>query len=215
MMRTFAPVTERCLMYSNENEYLENRDLANNAHHVYSLSTIEYLRNELTKSGYSLQKLAKILNLGKHQLPHYFTKSSFNFPPRKVYENLQQVTACFKKPYNTLCQEYETLRQEYETLRRPFNQSITQTDVLKYDQEAHITKQYNHPTKKPEKLTRALILTCSRPNDLVFVPFAGSGTECAMAVKEGRKCIGFDIESKYCDMANKRIKQHLNIPKLF
>ena len=26
---------------------------------------------------------------------------------------------------------------------------------------------------------------------------------------------GFDIESKYCDMANKRIKQHLNNPKLF
>ena len=37
---------------------------------------------------------------------------------------------------------------------------------------------------KPEALTRALMLTCSRPNDLVLVPFAGSGTECAMLLKK-------------------------------
>ena len=49
-----------------------------------------------------------------------------------------------------------------------------------------------HPTQKPEDLTRSLILTCSRPNDFVVVPFAGSGTECAMSVKEGRKSIGFE-----------------------
>jgi len=71
------------------------------------------------------------------------------------------------------------------------------------------TSNYDHATVKPEKLTRALILTCSRRNDLVFVPFAGSGTECAMAAKEGRKFIGYDIERKYVGMANKRCVPHL------
>ena len=60
---------------------------------------------------------------------------------------------------------------------------------------------YDHDTVKPETLTRALIMTCSRPNDLVVVPFAGSGTECAMAVKEGRKTIGFEITEKQIRLA--------------
>lgn len=68
---------------------------------------------------------------------------------------------------------------------------------------------------KPEKLTRALILTCSRKNDLVFVPFAGSGTECAMAAREGRRFIGFEIDEKHVKYANKRCQKELSQPQLF
>ena len=68
------------------------------------------------------------------------------------------------------------------------------------------TAKYDHDTVKPETLTRALILTCSRKDDLVVIPFAGSGTECAMAKKENRKYIGFDIEKKYVDMSNNRCR---------
>lgn len=74
---------------------------------------------------------------------------------------------------------------------------------------------YNHDTVKPEALTRALILTCSRKNDLVVIPFAGSGTECAMSIKEGRRAIGFDIEEKYAEMSNDRIQGILSQPSLF
>ena len=73
----------------------------------------------------------------------------------------------------------------------------------------------NETVGMAEKLTRALILTCSRKNDLVVVPFAGSGTEVAMSIKEGRKAIGFDIEKKYVDMSNKRIKTFKDAPSLF
>jgi site-specific DNA-methyltransferase (adenine-specific) len=88
-------------------------------------------------------------------------------------------------------------------------------DIMSFDQEAHITRNYDHDTCKPETLTRALILTCSRPNDLVLVPFAGSGTEVAMAIKEGRQVIGFDVKEKYCQMSNDRIKKVLSMPELF
>lgn len=103
----------------------------------------------------------------------------------------------------------------YEELRRPFYNPFKHEEVLEFSQEGHITRQYDHDTKKPETLTRALILTCSRPNDLIVVPFAGSGTECAMAAKEGRRFIGFDIEKKYVDMSNKRCDVHLMQPALF
>ena len=89
-------------------------------------------------------------------------------------------------------------------------------EIISYNNEATKTgAKYDHDTVKPEKLTRALILTCSRKNDLVVVPFAGSGTEVAMSIKEGRKAIGFDIEQKYVDMSNKRIKTFKDAPSLF
>jgi len=121
-----------------------------------------------------------------------------------------------RKDYEELRKDYEFLRKDYEELRRPFdNRGRLQTDVLKYSQETHITGKYEHDTKKPETITRALIMTCSRPNDLVLVPFAGSGTECAMAVREKRNFIGFEIDQKHHDTASKRVKKELSNPTLF
>jgi site-specific DNA-methyltransferase (adenine-specific) len=110
-----------------------------------------------------------------------------------------------------LRKEYEDLRKEYENERRPFNNKRNLTDVFKYK------RVYNsiHPTQKPEALTTDLIECCSRVGDLVLVPFAGSGTECAMAARTKRNFIGFDIEQKYADMANKRCKYIFQTPTLF
>lgn len=94
-------------------------------------------------------------------------------------------------------------------MRRPFNNVMRLSGVMEFSQEAHITGKYDHETQKPEKLTRALILTCSRENDLVVVPFVGSGTECAMAVRENRQYVGFEINPKHCATATARIKKEI------
>ena len=116
-----------------------------------------------------------------------------------------------RKEYEDLRKEYEDLRKEYEDLRRPFFNTLGLTDILKFSK----NHKSLHPTQKPEALTRALILTCSRKNDLVLAPFCGSGTECAMAAKEGRQFIGFDIEKKYVEIAEKRVNKILKNPTLF
>ena len=129
---------------------------------------------------------------------------------KEMYEKLQNW--CY--PY--LRKEYEELRKEYEELRRPFSNHFKLQEILRFSNEAVNTgAKYDHDTVKPETLTRALILTCSRPNDLVVIPFAGSGTECAMAAKENRPFIGFDIERKYVEMSNDRCREHLQTQSLF
>jgi site-specific DNA-methyltransferase (adenine-specific) len=62
-----------------------------------------------------------------------------------------------------------------------------------------------HPTQKPEKLFAKLILASSRPGDLVFDPFLGSGTTSAVAKKLGRNYIGVELDGYYCCLAEKRI----------
>lgn len=64
----------------------------------------------------------------------------------------------------------------------------------------------DHPTQKPEKLIAKLILASSRPDDFIFDPFLGSGTTCVVAKKLHRRYSGVEQESRYCQMAIKRLR---------
>jgi site-specific DNA-methyltransferase (adenine-specific) len=62
-----------------------------------------------------------------------------------------------------------------------------------------------HPTQKPEKLVAKLILASSKPGDLVFDPFLGSGTTSVVAKKLGRRYCGIEICREYCLLTEKRL----------
>ena len=64
-----------------------------------------------------------------------------------------------------------------------------------------------HPTVKPLKLMSYLITLGSRSGDTVIDPFGGSGTTALAAKMLGRKCIGIEIEEKYCEIAANRCRQ--------
>ena len=141
-------------------------------------------------------------------------KTQFGFPTLGTWEKLNQIFPHWVK-YEDLRFDFEEMKIGYRDLKRVFKLEKFQSDVLRFNQEAHITKTFDHPTQKPETLSRFLIKTCSQENDLIVVPFAGSGTECAMAAKEKRNYIGYDINQKYVDMANNRCNEVLNSPTLF
>jgi len=62
-----------------------------------------------------------------------------------------------------------------------------------------------HPTQKPEALLARVILSASRPDDLVLDPFNGTGTTGAVAKRLGRRFIGFEREATYAEAARRRI----------
>lgn len=64
----------------------------------------------------------------------------------------------------------------------------------------------DHPTQKPEKLVAKAILASSKPNDVVFDPFLGSGTTSVVAKKLGRKYVGIEVDEHYCCLAEKRLE---------
>jgi len=60
-----------------------------------------------------------------------------------------------------------------------------------------------HPTQKPMKLTRKLLM--SRINGSggdVLIPFAGSGSECVVAQELGINYLGIEINPEFADFAN-------------
>ena len=64
----------------------------------------------------------------------------------------------------------------------------------------------DHPTQKPEKLYAKLILASSRPGDIVFDPFLGSGTASVVAKKLGRNYCGIELNEEYAMLAEKRLQ---------
>ena len=63
-----------------------------------------------------------------------------------------------------------------------------------------------HPTQKPERLIRRMIQLSARPEDIVLVPFAGAGTECVAAKKEGLAFVGFEVDRAYADICERRLE---------
>jgi len=64
-----------------------------------------------------------------------------------------------------------------------------------------------HPTQKPEALLARVILSSSRPGDLVLDPFSGTGTTAAAAKRLGRQFIGIERDPGYAAAAEARLAQ--------
>ena len=68
-------------------------------------------------------------------------------------------------------------------------------------------KKYGHPTIKPLTVIENLISNSSKEGDLVLDPFAGSGTTLVASKRLNRKFIGFEIDKKFFDICERRLKE--------
>lgn len=62
-----------------------------------------------------------------------------------------------------------------------------------------------HNTQKPMDLLRRVILSSTKPGDIILDPFVGSGTTAAVAKELGRNFIGIDREESYVSAARERV----------
>lgn len=198
---------ERILMYGNE-EIETGLELVLEEHIKPQHPFAKYLREEFQRAGVTNKEISKLFPSVSGGLTGCVS-NWLNGDNVITEEQYNKVRDFLNGEY--LRKEYEDLRKEYELNRRPFNNYLGLTDILKFP------RVYNgsHPTQKPDDLTRALILTSSRVGDVVCVPFAGSGTECAMAAKEKRVFVGFETNLDHVMTARKRVNNILSQPELF
>ncbi|MFN4289159.1 MAG: site-specific DNA-methyltransferase [Brevundimonas sp.] len=62
-----------------------------------------------------------------------------------------------------------------------------------------------HPTQKPEALLHRVILSASKPGDVILDPFFGTGTTGAAARRLGRHFIGIEMDEAHAKRAEARI----------
>ena len=64
----------------------------------------------------------------------------------------------------------------------------------------------DHQASYPLSLIKPFVLTTSKENDIVLDPFVGSGTTATAAVETGRRYIGFELNKKFCQQSEERVK---------
>lgn len=88
-------------------------------------------------------------------------------------------------------------------------QGYTDPDNVLYFPTALLVKdKYSHPAKFPRELALFLIDGFCPPGGVVCDPFLGSGTTALAALIRKCKCIGIELEKKYCDMTIDRIRTY-------
>lgn len=151
----------------------------------------------------------------------------YKFMPAKKHENIL-VFANGKTIYNPIMEDKSPLsleRMKYKFKNRKQSEHYT-TDISEdrsnREEQMYPTsiKKFNretgmHPTQKPVTLFEYLIKTYSDENDLILDNCIGSGTTAIACMNTKRNFIGMEMEQKYFDIAEERIRKHKSKPELF
>jgi len=57
-----------------------------------------------------------------------------------------------------------------------------------------------HPTQKPVEISQRPISYHTRPGDIVYEPFSGSGSQIIAAERLGRRCFAMEISPEFVDV---------------
>jgi len=64
---------------------------------------------------------------------------------------------------------------------------------------------FKHPAIFPEQLANDHIISWSKPGDVIYDPFAGSGTTIKMAILNNRQWVASEVSEEYCEIIKERI----------
>ncbi|HFD2052179.1 TPA: site-specific DNA-methyltransferase [Clostridium perfringens] len=99
---------------------------------------------------------------------------------------------------------YTELVKQYQEERFTFNLPTGITDVWEFIPDK---VRYGHKTQKPSDITDRVIKASSNEGQLVYIPFAGSGSEIVSCIKNNRSYIATETNKEYIDeIINKRIE---------
>lgn len=85
----------------------------------------------------------------------------------------------------------------YDSIQETYNSIFGLSNV--WDDIEFYTKGRKHPSEKPVALADRCIKIFSRENDIVFIPFAGSGNDIIACINNNRRWIATETEKKYID----------------
>lgn len=187
-LRMFPTASEYLLFYvkQDEDSYLENdtnhKDLRE--YFIKAMNNAEYTRTSLNRK------------LGHRKAEHtFYTKEQWWIPTEDVYEQLQIIM--------DLSKTYEEIISEFNNNRFTFNLPTGVTDVWNFVPDKI---RYGHKTQKPKDITDRIIKASSNQGDIVFIPFAGSGSEIISCIDNNRNYIATETNKEYIEnMIDQRI----------
>jgi len=193
--RQYPTTTERCLFFM-----LGEQGFNNNADNYWQgwEPIRKYLADEVNKCGWSSKDVNRIT--GTSMAGHWITKSQWALITKEHYDKLKREGA----KHEAFKREHDDLKREWYETRAYFdNTHDNMTDVWEFSRVTGEDR-HGHATPKPVEMVGRAIKSSSQAEEVVAVPFSGTGPEFVAAEKLGRKCYGMELEPKYCDVIVQR-----------
>jgi site-specific DNA-methyltransferase (adenine-specific) len=104
---------------------------------------------------------------------------------------------------------------DYSRKKKDKENTITKEDFMTWTKSlwtmnAESAKRIGHPAPFPIELPYRLINLYSFKGDIVLDPFMGSGTTAIAAIQTKRIYIGYEINTEYVSLCERRIKTHID-----
>ena len=99
---------------------------------------------------------------------------------------------------NTVRQVDGTFKENTRKINKEYGQRY---NIWRINTEMHPL----HPAQFPEQLANDHILSWSNEGDMIYDPFAGSGTTVKMSIINNRNCIASEISYEYCEIMKNRL----------
>ena len=185
-------------------------------------STFEMLHD----GGYLAVNVGSVLDNGYHyplaeDIINELTRNSKWEFVRSIFWN--KVTAGVKRAGSVIQHPYpgywhpNIMTEHIIIVRKPGSIRIPNSDVPKewlepvWDLAPVPPRKVDHPAPYPEEIPHRLIRMFTNPGEWILDPFNGAGATSKAAFDLGRCALGFDIEKKYVDLAEKRLKDSSSI----
>ena len=179
---------------------------------------VDYMISEMERAGFTPQRVNDALHT--HMAGHWFTRGSqWELPTRENYERLRNLFNGDRPNSEYLCRDYEELRKDYEELRKDYEELRKDYEELRRWYDCRSGDQFSdiwrfpgervsdlHPTQKPIGIMEHIVRLSVRPGGVCVDPFMGSGTTGIATHNLGRGFIGIEKESRYFDIACRRIE---------
>ena len=209
VFRSFVPVTEHCLFYSNEVE-MTGREFIEKEYIAHRNPFAKELTRARLEKGVSTNQVAEYGHFYGN-INHGGSVTNWE----KGYSIPLKEQWILIKKHLPIHKEYDDLRKEYDDLRRRFNNEYKLSDVIKNSQESNISQLYDHDTIKPLSLITKLIQTTTKEGAVVLIPFGGSGTDVEACINSKRTYICYEIDNKHYNTIIEREKKCLSQLELF
>ena len=185
-------------------------------------STFEMLHS----GGYLAVNVGSVLDNGYHyplaeDIINELTRNSKWEFVRSIFWH--KVTAGVKRAGSVIQHPYpgywhpNIMTEHIIIVRKPGSIRIPNSDVPKewlepvWDLAPVPPRKVDHPAPYPEEIPHRLIRMFTNPGEWVLDPFNGAGATSKAAFDLGRCALGFDIEKKYVDLSEKRLKDSSSI----
>jgi len=129
-------------------------------------------------------------------------KSDFNFIKVLVWDKISPLPNQFYMDRH----EYIILLRKGKAVK-VHNNSIPSILAVKTVSKRNLDYE-KHMTEKPVELMEILVSQSSNEGEIILDPFMGNGTTAVACANTNRKFIGFELDSKYYEIAQNRIQEH-------